>query len=143
MIIELTRRAKFSSAHRLFSPHLTEEENREVYRQCGNPHGHGHNYRLEVTIQGRIDPRTGMVMNLEDLDHLIDTEIIEHVDHHHLNLDVPFLKNIIPTIENLAVAFWEVLDQKLPAGMLKKISIWESDESYVTYFGPASFAGKE
>jgi len=68
MVVELTRRAKFSSAHRLYSPHLSEEENKAVYRQCGNPYGHGHNYRLEVTIQGRVDPRTGMVMNLEDLD---------------------------------------------------------------------------
>ncbi|MDX9753013.1 MAG: 6-carboxytetrahydropterin synthase [bacterium] len=138
MLVELTRRASFCAAHRLYSPHLTEEENQQIFRQCGNPHGHGHNYKLEVTIQGPVDPKTGMVMNLEDLDLLIDQEIIDQVDHRHLNHDVPFLAGVIPTIENMVIAFWRLLDQKLPNGMLKTIRLWESENSYVTYSGPTA-----
>lgn len=138
MLVELTRRASFCAAHRLYSPHLTEEENQQIFRQCGNPHGHGHNYKLEVTIKGPVNPKTGMVMNLEDLDLLIDQEIIDQVDHRHLNHDVPFLAGVIPTIENMVIAFWRLLDQKLPNGMLKTIRLWESENSYVTYSGPTA-----
>lgn len=138
MKVQLTRKAVFSAAHRLYSPHLSEEENQDIYRKCGNPHGHGHTYRLEVTIEGEIDPRTGMLMNLEDLDQVIETEIISKVDHQHLNYDVPFLHDVIPTIENLVVVFWSLLESKFPPGALRKVVLWETDKSYVTYFGPSS-----
>src|SRR5215469_10463166 len=108
-MIYLTRSATFSAAHRLWSPHLTDEENYLVYEKCANPNGHGHNYTLEVTICGRPEESTGMVLNLTELKYAMDEAIIKWVDHKNLNYDVPWLKSTIPTTEMLVMRFWEQL----------------------------------
>lgn len=143
MPVELTRRTHFAAAHRLHSPHLTEEENCRIYGACNNPHGHGHNYYLEVTIEGEPDPKTGMIINLTELDSLIDRELIDRVDHHHFNYDVPFTQHVIPTVENLVVVFWNILASRLPGVKLKRIRLWESDNNSASYCGPSSTPGSE
>jgi len=111
--VEITRREEFSAAHRLHNPELSEEENRRLYGICNNPNGHGHNYAVEVTVRGPIAASTGMVMDLNRLMILLREELISQVDHRHLNHDVPFLEGVIPTAENVAVAFWNVLEPRL------------------------------
>lgn len=133
MPVEITRRARFSAAHRLHNPELGAEENCRIYGRCNNPHGHGHNYYLEVTIVGEPDPRTGMIMNLSDLDAIIEREVITQVDHHHFNHDVAFTNGIIPTVENLVVAIWKILEEKIPGNMLKTIRLWESENNSASY----------
>jgi 6-pyruvoyltetrahydropterin/6-carboxytetrahydropterin synthase len=137
MPVELTRRTHFAAAHRLHSSHLSDEENERVYGPCNNPFGHGHNYYMEVTICGEPNPKTGMIINLTELDGIIKREVVSKMDHHHFNHDVPFTKEIVPTVENLVVAIWNELDRHLPAGMLKRIRLWESENNSATYSGPA------
>ncbi len=143
MPVELTRRTHFAAAHRLHSPYLSAEENCRVYGACNNPHGHGHNYYLEVTIEGEPDPKTGMIINLTELDSLIDRELIDRVDHHHFNYDVPFTQDVIPTVENLVVVFWNILASRLPGVKLKRIRLWESENNSAAYSGPTSTPGSE
>ncbi len=136
MPMEITRRACFCAAHRLVSPVLSEEENRQAYGNCNYEYGHGHNYVMEVSIEGMPDPKTGMIMNLAQLDDIIKREIIDHVDHHHMNFDVPFMKDIIPTIENMVIVFWNVLEPKITNGKLKRIKLGETENNFVSYTGP-------
>lgn len=135
MTVYVTKTAEFSAAHRLNNPELSPEENERIYSKCNNLHGHGHNYSLEVTICGEPDPRTGFLMDLKQLKELINNEIIEKVDHKHLNFDVPFLANVIPTVENLCIVFWNILAPKIPQGRLYEITIAESATSRVSYRG--------
>lgn len=134
-IAYLTRRATFSASHRLHSPELSEVENKKVFGKCNNPHGHGHNYVLEVTVRGEIDSRTGMILNLTDLKKAMDEQIIELVDHKHLNLDVPLFDEIIPTAENMAVIFWKLLEQVLPTGLLYEVRLHETENNLAIYRG--------
>lgn len=139
-IAEITRREEFAAAHRLHDPRLSDEENRRLYGPCNNPRGHGHNYVIEVTVRGEIPP-SGMVMDLNRLMLLLREEIIAEVDHKHLNHDVPFLEGIIPTAENLAVAFWERLAPRLEenaACRLQRIRLYESPSNFVDYYGPTA-----
>ncbi len=136
MPLELTRRTHFAASHRLHSPYLSDEENQRLYGPCNNLYGHGHNYYLEVTVQGEADPETGMIVNLAELDRIIQQEIISKVDHHHFNHDVLFTKDVIPTVENLVVTFWHILDTHLPEGMLKRLRLWESANNSAAYTGP-------
>ncbi|MBN2330066.1 MAG: 6-carboxytetrahydropterin synthase [Candidatus Omnitrophica bacterium] len=136
MPVELTRRTHFAASHRLHSPHLSDEENRRIYGACNNPYGHGHNYYMEVTVEGDPDPSTGMIINLTELDDIIDNELVKRVDHHHFNYDVPFTKDVIPTVENLVVAFWSVLAPRLTRVRLKRIRLWESENNSAAYSGP-------
>lgn len=136
MPVELTRRTHFSASHRLHSDRLSAEENARIYGACNNPYGHGHNYYLEVTVAGEPDPDTGMILNLTELDAAIKTHLISQVDHHHFNHDVPFTADIIPTVENLVVTFWNILEKHLPKGMLRRIRLWESENNSATYSGP-------
>lgn len=125
----------FSAAHRLFNPEFSNEKNEEVFDKCNNFYGHGHNYYLEVTIKGLPNPKTGYVIDLKLLKKIISKEIIEKVDHKHLNFDVDFLKGYIPTVENLCVIFWNILKDKLPENSLHEIKIFETEDSYCKYFG--------
>nr|NIQ03538.1 6-carboxytetrahydropterin synthase [Nitrospinaceae bacterium]NIR57431.1 6-carboxytetrahydropterin synthase [Nitrospinaceae bacterium]NIS87890.1 6-carboxytetrahydropterin synthase [Nitrospinaceae bacterium]NIT84759.1 6-carboxytetrahydropterin synthase [Nitrospinaceae bacterium]NIU46934.1 6-carboxytetrahydropterin synthase [Nitrospinaceae bacterium] len=100
-----------------------------------NPNGHGHNYVLEVTVQGEVEPQTGMVLDLKTLKQLIHQEIIEKVDHKNLNVDVAFLEDVIPTAENLAIKFWEILEPKIQSGQLHELRLFESDRNFVVYRG--------
>ena len=134
-MLYITKRVMFSSAHRLFNPEFSDERNEVVYDKCNNFYGHGHNYYLEVTVKGMPDISTGYVIDLKKLKKILMEEIVEKVDHKHLNFDVDFLKGIIPTVENLCVIFWNILSKKLPEGSLYKLKLNETDDSYCEYFG--------
>lgn len=134
-IVEITHREDFSAAHKLESPELSEQENRELYGPCYVLHGH--NYGLEVTVRGPLDPRTGMVMDLNVLMQSMRRELIEVIDHRYLNEDVEFLRGVIPTAENLAVAFWERIVPHVPAGVdLRRVAVIESVANRAEYAGP-------
>lgn len=125
----------FSSSHRLFNPTFSDSKNDEVFDKCNNLNGHGHNYIIEVTVAGFPEPETGYVYDLKKLKKLINDYIIEKVDHKNLNVDVEFLKGIIPSVENLAIMFWKELSDKIENGKLYRIKIWETENSYVEYYG--------
>lgn len=132
----LTRRVAFCAAHRLHSEVLTARENVRVFGICNNKNGHGHNYALEVTVRGAVDPRTGMVMNLRDLKHAIERRIVAECDHKNLNLDVPWLRGINPTAENLALAFWRRLEGRVQPGQLHCVRLYESEDNVVEVGAP-------
>lgn len=134
-MVYITRREQFSAAHRLFNPAWSGEKNALVFGKCNNPNGHGHNYDLEVTVAGDPPADTGMVMDLKKLADLIQAEIIEKVDHKHLNFDVAFLNGVIPTAENMAIAFWKILAPKIHEGKLVSIKLYESENNLVEYRG--------
>ncbi len=134
-MIYITRKLEFCASHRLFNPEYSDEKNAEIFGLCSNPNGHGHNYVMEVTVRGEVHPETGMVLDLKTLKKLVNEEIILKVDHKNLNVDVPFLKDIIPTAENLAIHFWEVLESKLKNGQLHEIKLYESERNFVIYRG--------
>ncbi len=134
-MVYVTRRAHFSASHRLFNPTFSDQKNEAIFDKCNNVNGHGHNYRLEVTVKGLPDPQTGYVIDLKVLARLIDDHIIDHVDHKHLNYDVDFLRGIIPTAENLAVCFWRILEPRISNGLLHSVKVFESDNNMVEYFG--------
>mgnify|MGYP000872337328 FL=1 len=134
-MVYVTRKAHFSAAHRLYNPTFTDEQNERVFDKCNNLLGHGHNYTLEVTVRGIPDPATGYVIDLKILKDILDHVIIDKVDHKHLNYDVEFLRGIIPTVENLCVAFWQELEPNLPSGTLHSIRLFESDQNLCDYFG--------
>ena len=134
-MVYLSRRTSFSASHRLWSDQLTEADNYAIYEKCANPHGHGHNYVLEVTIQGTPDPRTGMVLNLTDLKHAMNEQVVKWVDHKHLNYDVSWLEGSIPTTEVLVIKFWERLTDSLPAGMLYEVKLHETENNVASYRG--------
>ena len=134
-MVYLTRKEHFCASHRLFNPKFSEKENLGIYGKCAYPNGHGHNYEIEVTVSGDPDPETGMILDLKKLSDLIEAEILAKVDHRHLNFDVDFLKGIIPTAENLAVVFWNILAPKLPAGTMHAIRVYETPANYAEYRG--------
>lgn len=134
-MVYLTRRTTFSASHRLWSNQLSEEENYTVYDKCANPNGHGHNYVLEVTVRGSVDPRTGMVLNLTDMKRVTNEQIINWVDHKHLNYDVPWLEGVIPTAEMLAIKFWERLEGSFPKGLLYEVTLHETENNSTVYRG--------
>jgi len=134
-MIYLTRRAEFSASHYYHNPELTPEENRRLFGKCNNPHGHGHNYTLEVTVAGEVDPTTGMVMDLKDLKKLLEAEVLQLMDHRFLNKEVPAFARLIPTPENIAVEIWKLLAPKLAVGKLHRIRLYETPDLYVDYHG--------
>jgi len=131
MKTKITRRVTFSAGHRLFNPSFSDEKNREIFGACSNPNGHGHNYILEVTIAGEIDPETGMIINLKDMKRIINEDIVNRVDHHNLNDDVEFMTGIIPTTENFANRIWDILDKKFGNEFLHRIILRESENNSV------------
>jgi len=134
-MVYLTRRANFCASHRLWSKYLSEEENYSLYEKCANPNGHGHNYVLEVTVRGRPDPQNGMVLNLTEIKHTMHKYIVDEVDHKHLNYDVPWLEDHIPTTEILVVKFWERLEAALPKGLLYEVKLYETENNVASYRG--------
>ncbi len=133
----VVRRAQFAASHRLHNAALSAEENRAVFGACNNPHGHGHNYELEVVVRGEPDPRTGMFINLRELKDIIERRIIEPADRRSLDHDVAFMRGRISTTENLAIAIWEELAAELPRGSLHLVRVRESENNMVEYTGPA------
>jgi 6-pyruvoyltetrahydropterin/6-carboxytetrahydropterin synthase len=136
--VTLVRIENFSASHRLVSEYLSEEENVALFGKCFLPNGHGHNYRLEVHVTGEIDRDTGIVMNLTDLKHLIQSEILDRVDHRHLNLDVPEFKSLNPSVENIAIVFWHWLKPKLPPSIQLEMRVHETDKNMAIYRGEAA-----
>ena len=134
-MIYITRKVHFSASHRLFNPEFDDTKNNEIFGICNNPMGHGHNYELEVTVCGEVPKNTGMVIDLKKLKEILEKEIVNKVDHKHLNYDVDFMKGIIPTAENIAFKFWEILNEKIPEGKLYEIKLYESQNNFVTYRG--------
>jgi len=134
-IVKVTRRLHFSAGHRLHNPELSEAENRELFGLCNNPAGHGHNYGLEVTLKGEIDPKTGYVFDLKRLKRVVEESVLGDVDHANLNVDVAWMDGVIPTAENIAVEIWRRLEAELPEGMLERVLVSESERNFVEYFG--------
>lgn len=135
MVIYVSRKETFSASHRLFNKNLSDEENQRIFGKCSNPNGHGHNYVLEVIIQGEPDPSTGYVIDLKLLKTIIRENVINKVDHKNLNLDVDFLKDVIPTTENIAAGIWEQLRDKIPSGRLYSVKLYETEKNFVEYKG--------
>lgn len=131
----LTRRVGFSASHRLFNPDLDDAANERIFGPCARPSGHGHNYVLEVTLAGEPDPETGMVVNLKDLKRVLHERIVDDCDHRHLNVDVPWLEGVIPTAENLAVAFWRRLEAHVAPARLYAVRVYETDDNVAEYRG--------
>jgi 6-pyruvoyltetrahydropterin/6-carboxytetrahydropterin synthase len=131
----VTRRAHFNAAHRLYNPARSEAWNAEMFGVCANPNYHGHNYEIDVTVDGVIDPDTGYVIDINVLKRLVEEKLLAHLDHKNLNLDVPHFRDVIPTAENIAVYCWQVLAPVLPAGTLRRIRLWETPRNYVDYEG--------
>jgi 6-pyruvoyltetrahydropterin/6-carboxytetrahydropterin synthase len=134
-VIYLTRRATFSASHRLHSTALSDEENARFFGKCNRINGHGHNYVVEVTLRGEIDPRTGVLMDLAELRDLIEEHIIAKVDHRHLNHDVSPFDTLNPTAENIAVTFWKWLKPHLPEGILYEMALQETENNRAIYRG--------
>ncbi len=132
-MIRLTKRVEFCAAHQYVNPRWSAEENRRVFGKCARTHGH--NYVLEVTIAGEPSPETGMVMDLKVLKDLIHETVVERFDHSHLNLDVPYFKEKVPTPENLVVVIWELLLPRLLGCRLDRVRLYEDDGFFVDYAG--------
>ena len=133
--VTVTRRLQFNAAHRVHNPALSDEENRALFGKCNNPNWHGHNYVLEVSVTGPIDERTGYVIDLGRLAGIVEREVVDKIDHRNFNLDVDFMRGIIPTTENIVVTCWRVLEPHVRPGRLTRLRLWETDKNYVEYEG--------
>jgi 6-pyruvoyltetrahydropterin/6-carboxytetrahydropterin synthase len=139
--VEITRLEEFCASHRLHNPAFSDEENRRLYGVCNNANGHGHNYAFEVTVRGPVPRATGMVLDLNRLMAILREEIVGEVDHKHLNHDVAWLSGVIPTAENVAVAFWKRIEPRLrgfEGCRLHRVRVYESRNNFVDYFGTAT-----
>ncbi|KAJ1654054.1 hypothetical protein IWQ61_005947 [Dispira simplex] len=132
----LSRTATFSAAHRLHSTQLDSIENARIFGKCNWANGHGHNYRVEITVKGRVDPVTGMVMNITDLKEAIQKAIMDPLDHRNLDVDVKFFRDRPSTTENLAIFIWTNIQTYLPPNLLHRVRIDETDQNCVEYYGP-------
>ena len=130
----LTRRYLFSASHRLHTDAMPEDWNRVTYGKCNNPYGHGHNYQVEVTVSGAVDPETGMVCNLVDLDGFVNAEILERFGHQNLNT-LPEFKDIVPTTENLCIRIYEILQRGFHHAHLEKVRMEETMMNSFAYAG--------
>ena len=133
----ITRRVEFSASHSCYNAALSEAENDALYGADANPHGHGHNYRLEVTLEGEPHPVTGMVVDLKDVKSILETEILTSMDHRHLNFEVPPFDVVVPTPENLAVEMWRRLAPRFAEGpaRLRNVRLFETEDLFVDYEG--------
>ncbi len=136
-MVFITRRERFSAAHKLFKLEWSDEKNDETFGKCSNPNWHGHNYILHVTVKGKVEPSTGFVVDLSTLGDIIKEEVIQHVDHRNLNLDVDFMKDIMTSTENLAIAFWKQLERPIKnlGSTLHCVKLQETENNYVEYYG--------
>ena len=134
-VVYITRRETFAAAHRLFKPELSDEENLKIFGKCSNPNWHGHNYTLEVIVAGEVDADTGFVMDLKNLKEIVRKNVISKVDHKNLNLDTDFMKGKITTSENIVIAIWNELEDKITKGKLFSIKLYETENNYFEYKG--------
>ncbi|HUH12958.1 MAG TPA: 6-carboxytetrahydropterin synthase [Longimicrobiales bacterium] len=132
----MTRRLHFAAAHRLGREDWSAEKNREVFGLCASPNWHGHNYELDVTVDGEVDSETGFVLDLKRLKKLVEAQVVDEMDHKNLNMDVEWLRGVNPTTENLIVAMWRRLEGRLPEGVrLVRLVLWETPRNYFEYSG--------
>lgn len=136
MKVKVSRREHFNAAHRLFRADWSDEENKRVFGKCSNPHYHGHNYELIVSVTGEPNPDTGYVVDLKELSDLIGDNVLTKFDHKNLNLDTEYFKELNPTAENIAVVIWRILRQKIDSQLELKITLYETERNFVEY--PAS-----
>lgn len=141
-MILLTRKAEFSAAHFYWVDAWTQKENERVFGKCANRNGHGHNYTLEVTVAGEIDPITGFVVDLKELKDILEREVISVYDHRHLNLEIADFKTTVPTTENIAVAIWRRLDGKVPNARLHRVRVYEMADLFADFCGDFSEPGR-
>jgi 6-pyruvoyltetrahydropterin/6-carboxytetrahydropterin synthase len=138
-IVSMTRSLSISAAHRLYSTQLSEDENKSLYGKCYNPNGHGHNYTVDVTVKGEVDPITGMVMDLQELKKAMEMAITDQLDHKNIDKDVPYFRDskIVSTTENVAVYIWNELEKTLGSHkhLLYKVVVHETDKNKFTYKG--------
>src|SRR5213082_306535 len=136
-MIYLTRKAEFSASHYYHNPSFSAEENLRVFGKCANLNGHGHNYTLEVTVKGEVDPRTGFVVDLKRLKEVLNREVLDAMDHRFLNKEVPEFFSRIPTTENLAISIWQRLAPKLKTADLHRVRVYETPDLFVDFYGEA------
>jgi len=134
MKIELGRRYRFAASHRLHTDKVSEEENVRIFGKCANPYGHGHNYVLEISVSGDLDPATGMIANLADLDSFVERQVLEAFDHRSLNEDVPAFRETVPTTENLCIEIFERL-RSFPQAKLERVRVQETSNNSFEYSG--------
>ena len=133
--MKVCRIAYFNSAHRLYNPDWNDEKNNEVFGKCNNPNYHGHNYKIEVWIEGSVDQETGYLIDLKILKQIIKNEITDAFDHKNLNLDCPEFKNLIPTLENICIVCWNKLSKALDNSLNISVRIWETENNLAAYSG--------
>jgi 6-pyruvoyltetrahydropterin/6-carboxytetrahydropterin synthase len=134
-MILLTRKAEFAASHYYWNDAWSKEENERAFGKCANRNGHGHNYSLEVTVAGEIDPKTGFVVDLKELKDVMEREVVSVYDHRHLNLEVPEFKTAMPTTENIAIAVWKRLDGKVSGAKLYRVRVYEMADLFADYYG--------
>ena len=134
-MVYLTRKIEFSASHLYHNPSMSAEENRRIFGKCNNPHGHGHNYVLEVTVAGYPDKKTGMVIDLQELKAILQKEVIERMDHRFLNYEVPELEGKIPTTETVAMTIWSLLAPRISGARLHRVRLYETPDLFVDCFG--------
>jgi len=133
--VYLTRKCEFSAAHHYHNPEFSEEENHRIFGKCNNANGHGHNYTLEVTVKGKVNPETGFVINLVDLKEILNREVMDVFDHRHLNKEVPEFAKQIPTTENIAIVIWNRISTKLQDAEMHRVRVYEMPDLFVDYYG--------
>lgn len=134
-MVLLTRKAEFSAAHYYYNEDWSQQENEKVFGKCANRNGHGHNYTLEVTVAGEIDPVSGFVVDLKALKDVMELEVVQVYDHRHLNLEVPEFRSTIPTTENIAIAIWKRLEGKIVGARLQRVRVYEMPDLFADYCG--------
>jgi 6-pyruvoyltetrahydropterin/6-carboxytetrahydropterin synthase len=133
--VYLTRKAEFSASHYYHNPDLSPEENQRLFGKCNNLNGHGHNYTLEVTVEGEVDAKTGFVLDLKQLKEVLNREVLDAFDHRHLNKEVPEFATQIPTTENIAIAIWRRLEPQLSGAKIHRVRVYETPDLFVDYYG--------
>jgi 6-pyruvoyltetrahydropterin/6-carboxytetrahydropterin synthase len=134
-MVYIKRRETFAAAHRLFNPKFSDAENEKIFGKCSNPNWHGHNYVLEVVVAGKPNPETGFVLNITELKEIIKQHVLSKVDHKNLNIETDFMKGIIPSTENISMAIWKVLVDKIPSGKLYAVKLSETENNFFEYRG--------
>jgi 6-pyruvoyltetrahydropterin/6-carboxytetrahydropterin synthase len=134
--VMVTRRVHFNAAHQLYNPAFSRAWNEKTFGLCANPHWHGHNYVLEVTVRGEPHPDTGFVINLVKLKNILHQAVADKCDHRNLNEEVDFLQGILPTTENLVIAFWHEIEPRVRPSRLHCVRLYETERNFAEYFGP-------
>ena len=136
-MIQLTTKYEFAASHRLWNPAWDAQRNEAEFGQCSHASGHGHNYLLEITLQGKTRPQTGQIADLDEVDRVVQEWIIQRFDHKHLNADTEEFREVIPTVENMTKVFWELLIGRFGGAKLSRVAVWETPKTCAEYFGPS------